>query len=128
MTWRFRSGAHNDVASRRYGTDRPVHDILAGYSSLVTHERKNQIKLAIERHLQGKPSEIESISLEELRGTEALLGDRDWIASYRIAMRSRITVLEEEARSTRDRVRALKYLVAIVSTLVVSVLLWQYFG
>ncbi|TDJ23652.1 MAG: hypothetical protein E2O58_08135 [Gammaproteobacteria bacterium] len=95
---------------------------------MVTHERKNQIKLAIERHLQGKRSEIESISLEELRGTEALLGDRDWIASYRIAMRSRITVLEEEARSTRDRVRALKYLVAIVSTLVVSVLLWQYFG
>lgn len=128
MTWRFRSGADNDVASRRYGTDRPVHDILAGYSSLVTHERKNQIKLAIERHLKGEPSDIESISLEELRDTHALLGDRDWNASYRIALRNRIKTLEENARRTRSRVRALQYALAILSTLLVGILLWQYFG
>ena len=116
------------MTSRRYETDRPVHDILAGYSSLVTNERKNQIKLAVERHLQGKPSDIESIPLEELRGTEALLGNRDWIASYRIALRSRIAILEEEARSTRDRTRALQYLVAIMSIWFVGILLWEYFG
>ncbi len=95
---------------------------------LISHERKNQIKLAIERHLKGEPSDIESISLEELRDTHALLGDRDWIASYRIALRNRIKTLEEKGRRTHSRVRALQYVVAILSTLIVGILLWQYFG
>ena len=95
---------------------------------MVTHERKNQIKLAVERHLQGKPSDIEYIPLEELRATEALLGDRDWTASYRTALRNRIKTLEEQGHRARVQVRALKYLVAIIGALVVSILLWQYFG
>ena len=95
---------------------------------MISHERKNQIKLAIERHLKGEPSDFESISLEELRDTHALLGDRDWSASYRIALRNRIKTLEGKARRTRSRVRALQYVVAISSTLLVGILLWQYFG
>ena len=64
---------------------------------MITEQRRREITAAFDRSLkQDNKEEIEQLILSELRDADAMLGDRDINAGYRIAMRNRISDLEAE--------------------------------
>jgi hypothetical protein len=74
---------------------------------MITQERRMELVAELQRHIKGKPNNLESVSLTELRDLDVALGDRDGSASFRIALRNRIDELEAaDQRSHEGKVRA----------------------
>ena len=61
------------------------------------------------------------MSLSELADADAMLGDRDLNAGYRLAMRNRVATLEQVDEQKRDsKRRGLAYVMVIVTGLVIA--------
>ena len=85
----------------------------------MEHERKTEIIRAAQLHSKGEASEFLSISLEDLREANQLLGNRDIDATFRRVISDRITELEGIAGRKHDsKVRATGYVVALVLVLI----------
>ena len=68
-------------------------------------------------------SEIESLSLDELRSADEHLGERDTEAGYRIALRNRIADLERaEQRGHESNIRASNLIARILIGLFIGLL------
>jgi hypothetical protein len=89
---------------------------------VISHERKQQIVAAFQQNFKRDNSaEIETIRLDELRDADAMLGERDLNAGYRIAMRNRITDLDLlEERQYDSKVRAWNYIMGVITGLVIA--------
>lgn len=70
--------------------------------------------------------EIEGITLRELRDADAMHGNRDLEADFRIAMRNRIRELEEKAARERESyIRVVGYVVSFsLGVLATMVAIW----
>ncbi len=91
---------------------------------MSTEQRRREIAAAFQRSLkQDNTEEIEQFGISELRDADAMLGDRDLNAGYRIALRNRISHLEtEENRRAANEYRALNYLMGVATVLLVAAL------
>ncbi len=88
---------------------------------MITEQRRREITAAFDRLLkQDNKKEIEQLILSELRDADAMLGERDLNAGYRIALRNRINTLEaEESERVVGKRRALDYVMWVVTGLLV---------
>ncbi len=91
---------------------------------MISDQRRREIAAAFGRSLkQDNTEEIEQFGISELRDADAMLGDRDLNAGYRIALRNRISHLEtEENRRAASEYRALNYLMGVATVLLVAAL------
>ncbi len=97
---------------------------------MITEQRRQEISAAFQRSLkQDNKEETEQFTLSELRDADAMLGDRDINAGYRIALRHRISYLEtQEINKASSRLRAMSYVMVIVTGLLVVGLAYLLFG
>ncbi|MEO0364968.1 MAG: hypothetical protein AAF265_05680 [Pseudomonadota bacterium] len=81
-----------------------------------------QVIAAFQRYLSGKSrDDIESFSLEDLRRTDEILGDRDTNAGFRIALRNRIKEMESnEERKYESKTRVFDFVLGIAVGVIVS--------
>jgi hypothetical protein len=92
--------------------------------------RANEIVATFQRYQAcNDRSEIDAISLSELRMTDEQLGQRDVGAGFRIAILNRIRDLDEEARRKHEsKIRAWNLVVGIAVGLLVAGLAKLVFG
>ena len=92
--------------------------------------RANEIVSAFQRYQTSNDrSEINAISVSELRMTDEQLGQRDVGAGFRIAILNRIRELdEEERRKHESKIRAWNLVVGIFVGLLVAGLAKLFFG
>ena len=97
---------------------------------MITEQRRQEISAAFQRSLkQDNKEETGQFKLSELRDADAMLGDRDINAGYRIALRHRISYLEtQEINKAASRLRAMSYVMVIVTGLLVVGLAYLLFG
>lgn len=88
---------------------------------VISDQRKQEIIVAFQATFKRDNSaEIEGFPLSEIRDADAMLGDRDLNAGYRIAMRNRIAELErDESRSHESKIRAWNLITGILIGLVI---------
>ncbi len=89
---------------------------------MISEQRKSEIVAAFQQSFKRDNSEeIESIGLSELRDADAMLGDRDLDAGFRIAMRNRISDLELVGqRKHESRIRTSNYVMGIITGLLIA--------
>ena len=89
---------------------------------MISPDRQNEIVAIFQRSFKrDNTDEIESVSLSELVDADAMLGDKDLNAGYRLAMRNRIAALEKKGEQKRDsKLRALDYVMGIITGLVIA--------
>ena len=97
---------------------------------MISEQRKQEIIATFQVSFKRDNSaDIERIPLSDLRDADAMLGDRDLNAGYRIAMRNRISDLDKvEARSHESKVRAWNLVTGILIGLVIYGLAQALFG
>ena len=97
---------------------------------MITEQRRQEISAAFQRSLkQDNKEETGQFTLSELRDADAMLGERDLNAGYRIALRHRISYLEtQEINKAASRLRAMSYVMVIVTGLLVVGLAYLLFG
>lgn len=90
---------------------------------MISEQRKQEIVAAFQRSFKRDNSgELASITLEELRDTDAMHGDRDINAGFRLRLRQRIRDLEDERRKRQVlRTSVINYFVAFLSGVAVTV-------
>lgn len=84
--------------------------------------RANEIVSAFQRYLASNDrSEINAISVNELRMTDEQLGQRDVGAGFRIAILNRIRELDEDARRVHEsKIRAWNLVVGVIAGLLLA--------
>ncbi len=97
---------------------------------MISEDKKREILAAFQASFKRDNSaQIEVYSLSELRDADAMLGDRDLNAGYRIALRNRIAELEQgESRKYESKVRAWNLVTGIIIGLVIAGLARLLFG
>ncbi|MCH8248897.1 MAG: hypothetical protein IH913_04760 [Proteobacteria bacterium] len=97
---------------------------------MISEEKKREILAAFAASLKRDNSaQIESYSLSELRDADAMLGDRDVNADYRLALQNRIADLEKGVdRKHESKVRAWHLVTALIIGLVIAGLAKLLFG
>lgn len=100
----------------------------------ITDQRKQEIVRAFQVSFKRDNSEeINSIALKELKDTDEMIGNRDLNEGYRIALRNRISELEQNAtiteqRSHESKIRAWNLITGIIIGLVIAGLAKWLFG
>jgi hypothetical protein len=99
-------------------------------TALNPNIRANEIVATFQRYQASNDrSEIDAISVSELRMTDEQLGQRDVGAGFRIAILNRIRELDEEARRKHEsKIRAWNLVVGIAVGLLVAGLAKLVFG
>ena len=89
---------------------------------MISEDKKREILAAFGAMFKRDNTEqVESYPLSELRDADAMLGDRDLNAGYRIALRNRIAVLDKgEDRQHESKVRAWNLVTGIIIGLVIA--------
>ena len=88
----------------------------------ISHKRKQEIVAIFQRSLrQDNSAEMETVTVDELRNVNAMLGQRDVNEGYRIAIQDRIKWLDvTEHRRHESNVRAWDYVMGIVTGLIIA--------
>ncbi len=97
---------------------------------MISENKKREILAAFQASLKRDNSEqVESYSLSELRDADAMLGDSDVNAGYRLALQNRIADLEKGGdRKHESKVRARTLVIGAIITLVIAGLAKFLFG
>lgn len=97
---------------------------------MISEEKKREILAAFQASLKRDNSEqVESYSLSELRDADAMLGNTDVSADYRLALQIRIADLEKgDDRKHESKVRAWHLVTALIIGLVIAGLAKLLFG
>lgn len=91
---------------------------------MISEQRKQEVVRTLQVSFKrDNAKEIAMLTLSELRDTDAMLGDRDLNAGFRIALRNRMKELEDrEAKRHESHVRVVGYVVSfclgVLATLV----------
>ncbi len=97
---------------------------------MISEDKKREILAAFQATFKRDNSEqVESYSLSELRDADAMLGNQDLNAGFRIALHNRIADLEKgEDRRHESKVRAWNLVTGIIIGLVIAGLAKLLFG
>lgn len=93
----------------------------------ISEDRKREVVAAFQASFKrDNRSQIEEISLADLRDTDEMLGDRDINAGFRLALRNRIRELETtaalaEQRRHESHVRVWNLIVGAIAGILVTV-------
>jgi len=89
---------------------------------VISEDKKQKILAAFQANFKRDNSaQIESYSLSDLRDADAMLGDRDLNAGFRIALRNRIGDLEKgDDRKHESKVSARTLVIGAIITLVIA--------
>ena len=90
---------------------------------MISHEKKQEIITAFGAHLgRDSPEEISSFALSDLQDAESMLGNWDLNASYRVALRNRISEMEDRAKQEHED-KLPKFIAAIGKILVTGAII-----
>ena len=97
---------------------------------MISEDKKREILAAFQASLKRDNSEqVESYSLSELRDADAMLGDRDVNANYRLALQNRIADMEKvDDRKHENKVSARTLVIGAIIALVIAGLAKSLFG